>query len=281
MKQLLFSSFEEWRSRRSLSRPGPVHFVPTMGALHAGHGTLIAEARRKAGKDGEVVVSVFINPTQFDDPEDLAAYPSTIERDCALANSMGADAVVAPSVMEMYPNGLPVKVPRVDFGSLTDSWEAQHRPGHFDGVVMVVRKLFHQVLPEAAYFGEKDWQQLAVVRRMAESEFPGLKVVPVATVREPSGLAMSSRNERLTVVERERASELHQSLLAVAESLHSAEESRAQIERLEQLGFEVEYLAEVDALTLALNPREGRERRIIAAAHWGGVRLIDNVPCRS
>lgn len=273
-----WDSFADWRAHRVKTSQKPVHFVPTMGALHAGHSALIEQARKEAGDLGEVVVSVFVNPTQFNDPQDFEAYPVTRDRDEALAVEAGADAVVFPSASEMYPEGLPNQVDPADYGALTELWEAAHRPGHFDGVVAVVRTLFSLVQPARAYFGEKDWQQLAVVTELAHREFPELVIVPVSTVRESDGLAMSSRNVRLTEGDRAKATQLYRALTDLSSSSETAEAIERLSEALGETGFDVEYLAVVDGATLApkAHPRSGD--RAVVAATIGGVRLIDNLP---
>lgn len=276
---LVLSSFQSWREALPLDgKPVPVHFVPTMGALHAGHGALIRTARQKAGDRGHVVVSVYVNPTQFNDASDLSAYPRTQDADAALAKRFGADAVVFPTSKEMYPEGVPARAAVSDYGALTQCWEAAHRPGHFDGVVAVVRTLFEATKPTHAYFGEKDWQQLAVVSELVRREFPDLTIVPVPTRREGDGLAMSSRNVRLNEAERRAAPMLSVALGALAEATDMATEAQRQWNRLEEAGWSVEYLAVVDAETLDPSPEYGRECRAIGAAQLGGVRLIDNVP---
>ena len=279
MDTLVLSSFQSWKEALPLDgKPIPVHFVPTMGALHDGHGALIRAARQKAGDLGHVVVSVYVNPTQFNDAGDLSAYPRTQDADVALARRFGADAVVFPTSEEMYPEGVPAQVAVSDYGALTQRWEAAHRPGHFDGVVAVVRTLFEATKPTCAYFGEKDWQQLAVIRRLAKLEFPALDIVAVPTVREPGGLAMSSRNARLSDVDRLGATALHSALNAVVQSGGDGSEVDVQRARLNALGFGVEYLAVVDAETLEPGCAPNRGGRVIVAAHWAGVRLIDNAP---
>ena len=196
MDMLVLSSFQSWREALPLDKPVPVHFVPTMGALHAGHGALIRTARQKAGDRGHVVVSVYVNPTQFDDAGDLSAYPYTRSR-CGIGQTVRRRR----SRVSDFEGNVPEGVPRAavsDYGALTQCWEAAHRPGHFDGVVAVVRTLFEATKPTHAYFGEKDWQQLAVIRRLAKLDFPALDIMAVPTVREPDGLTMSSRNARLS-----------------------------------------------------------------------------------
>ena len=272
-------AFGDWkRARWDDEGPGHVAFVPTMGALHEGHADLIRMARQEAGRSGHVVVSVYVNPTQFNDVADFEGYPNTREADIRMADSAGADAVVFPRPDELYPDGIPERADSVDYGGVTALWEAAHRPGHFDGVVAVVRALFHLVEPDRAYFGEKDWQQLAVVSELVRREFPDLTIVPVPTRRERDGLAMSSRNVRLNEAERRVAPMLSEALGALAEAMDLATEAQRQWNRLEEAGWSVEYLAVVDAETLNPSPEYGRECRAIGAAHLGGVRLIDNVP---
>ena len=271
-------AFGDWkRARRNDVGSGHVAFVPTMGALHEGHADLIRTARQEAGRSGHVVVSIYVNPTQFNDAADFEAYPNTREADIRMADSAGADAVVFPRAEELYPGGIPERVDPVDYGGVTALWEAAHRPGHFDGVVAVVRALFDQVEPDRAYFGEKDWQQLAVVSELVRREFPDLIIVPVPTRREADGLAMSSRNARLNEAERKGAPMLSAALAALAEATDTMTEAQRQWGRLEEAGWSVEYLAVVDAVTLKPDPEFGRECRVIGAAQLGGVRLIDNV----
>lgn len=272
-------AFGDWkRARQNEDGPRDVAFVPTMGALHEGHADLIRRARQEAGRSGHVVVSIYVNPTQFNDAADFEAYPNTREADIRIAESAGADAVVFPRPDELYPDGIPERADPVDYGGVTALWEAAHRPGHFDGVVAVVRALFHQVEPDRAYFGEKDWQQLAVVSELVRREFLDLTIVPVPTRREGDGLAMSSRNVRLGEADRRVASMLSAALGALAQASDTMAEAQRQSNRLEEAGWSVEYLAVVDALTLDPAPEFGRDCRAIGAAHLGGVRLIDNVP---
>ena len=273
------NGFSEWReSRDRLGVEKRVHFVPTMGALHEGHAALIRTARMNAGKDDEVVVSVYVNPTQFNDAMDFEAYPKTEETDVALALGAGADAVVFPDVEEMYPGGVPDRVETVDFGQLTRLWEAEHRPGHFDGVVAVVRALFREALPSRAYFGEKDWQQLSVIRRLAWTEFPNLEIVPVGTIREEGGLAMSSRNARLSSSGRKRAESIYRGLHEIVRESGEVSVVNAVRSQWELEGMEVEYVAVVDARELTEPWTGQRPGRAIAAVWIEGVRLIDNMP---
>lgn len=278
-----FEGFSSWRNVRGALNDRPVLFVPTMGALHDGHAALVQWARRDADTlrphPGELVVSVFVNPTQFNEASDFESYPVTPDEDLALMVKSGADSVVFPSVADIYPTGVPARSAGVDYGTLTSAMEGAARPGHFDGVVDVVRRLFQEVRPTRAYFGEKDWQQLAVIRKLAESEFPGMEIVAVPTVREVDGLAMSSRNVRLTAEWRRRAPMLHQVLCEVARSESPQEACAGGWDKLEAAGFDVEYLCVVDEVSLDGGEKESGAMRAFVAARCGGVRLIDNVPC--
>jgi pantoate--beta-alanine ligase len=253
-------------------------FVPTMGALHAGHLTLIAAS--KAAND-RTVCSIFVNPAQFNNAEDLARYPRTLEADCALLEGAGCDAVFAPSAEEMYPE--PPHL-RFDFGNLERILEGAFRPGHFNGVGLVVSKLFHLVQPDRAYFGQKDLQQCLIVKRLVEElNFP-LELVIVPTVREADGLAMSSRNRRLTPEERALAPVLYRILSDAKRRLEAGEAAEAvQTEAFGTLAaqgaFRPEYLEIVEARTLEplTGPLAGREAAVCVAAFLGPVRLIDNV----
>ncbi len=278
------SGFSVWRETME-DREGQavrVFFIPTMGALHEGHAALIRHARDRVmamnGTPVQVVVSVFVNPTQFNDMRDFDGYPITPDADVELARAAGADSVVMPAVDEIYPSGVPATVDRVDYGSLTGTMEGAHRPGHFDGVVHVVRRLFQLVRPDVAFFGEKDWQQLAVISRLAVEEFPDLEIAPVATVREADGLAMSSRNVRLDAEHRALAVHLSRELERVARSGQPHEEAKRAMERLVSMGFEMEYLNIADGFTLEAAPWKAGEMRVFAAGSLGGVRLIDNMP---
>jgi len=228
-----------------------VGFVPTMGALHAGHAALLARAR---AENERVVLSVFVNPTQFNDPTDLARYPRTLEADLALARPY-VDAVLAPPAEEFYPDGYRY---RVTEASLSTQLEGAHRPGHFDGVLTVVLKLLNVVQPHRAYFGEKDWQQLQLVRGMVDALLLPVEIVPCATARDPDGLALSSRNRRLSPPARTLAA-------AFPRALRAALTAGAATAMLRAQGFEVDYVEDRDGVRLG-------------AVHVEGVRLIDNVP---
>lgn len=253
----LHRDIESWRSERRRSRARTLGFVPTMGALHAGHAALLERARQE---NDDVLLSIFVNPTQFNSPDDLAKYPQTLEQDLEVARRCGVDHVFLPTREMMYPDGYRYKVSESD-------WSTQlcgaHRPGHFDGVLSVVLKLFHIARCDRAYFGEKDFQQLELVRGMASAFFLDLEIVPCPIVREADGLAMSSRNTRLTPAERQRAP-LFYKILSQAESTQEA------TRQLGAAGFTVDY---VEDRTVGAVPH----RRRFGAINLGAVRLIDNV----
>jgi pantoate--beta-alanine ligase len=259
------------RNERSIA------LVPTMGALHAGHAELIKIARRQSGV---VVVSIFVNPLQFNNPDDLARYPRTLQADVALCNELGVDLVFAPSAGEVYPEPLQCSV---DVGRLADHLCGKFRPGHFRGVATIVLKLFEMVRPHRAYFGEKDAQQLAIIRQMVADFNLPITIIEVPTVREADGLAMSSRNRHLSVDERRLASCLYAALSAARRAIASGERSadaitRAAAEQIPQSDtLKLEYLEIVDPATM--QPVERIEPPVrIAAAMWvGSTRLIDNV----
>lgn len=252
--------------------------MPTMGALHAGHRALVKAAKANADR---VVVSIFVNPRQFGPSEDFAVYPRTEHEDLAILTEEGADLAWVPSPEAVYPPGFETTVKA---GALGAPMEGAHRPGFFDGVATVVAKLFALVRPHRAYFGEKDYQQLLVVARMAEDLDLGVEVMPIATVREPDGLALSSRNARLTADQRAIAPVLHRTLARMATRLaDGASDPATEIawgtERLTAAGFEaVDYLDVRDPRTLQPVTRAGVPARILVAAGLGSVRLIDNVP---
>ena len=257
-----------------------IGFVPTMGFLHDGHASLM----EAAASDCDVVaVSIFVNPLQFGAGEDLDAYPRDLDRDIATCAGAGVQWVFTPSVEEMYPDGTPTATTVSVAGPLTTTLEGASRPTHFAGVATVVAKLFALAGICRAYFGEKDWQQLAVVRRMAKDlSFP-VDVVGCATVREPDGLAMSSRNAYLTPDEREAAPALYRALQAGVDAIEEGERSAATVraamhEILDPVTeAEVDYLEVVDAATLApVDPLAGT-LRLLGAARFGRARLIDNV----
>jgi pantoate--beta-alanine ligase len=251
-----------------------IALVPTMGALHAGHIALVETARRRAQR---VVVSIFVNPIQFGPNEDLARYPRREMQDARMLTEAGADLLWMPAVEEMYPDGFATTV---SVSGVSDILEGAHRAGHFDGVATVVAKLFGQVRPDVALFGEKDFQQLAVIRRMTRDLDLGIEVLGVPTQRDDDGLALSSRNLYLDPDERQRAVALPRALGIAARTLEkggSADEALAQArEMLAQARFETDYVALVDAETLGA-PAADRPMRLLAAARIGNTRLIDNI----
>jgi pantoate--beta-alanine ligase len=258
-----------------------VGLVPTMGALHAGHVSLLARARAECDV---VVVSIFVNPLQFGDPDDIANYPRTLERDLAACAGAGADLVFVPTVGEMYPTWPEAPATTVSLRGVSDAWEGAARPGHFDGVATVVAKLFAIAGPCRAYFGLKDFQQLAVVRRMALDLSLPVEVVGCPTVREADGLALSSRNVRLAPAERAAATVLSRALAAGRAAVEAGERSAAAV-RTVMAGLiateplvELDYAAAVDGTSL-VEPEaltEPARARLLVAARVGPVRLIDN-----
>jgi pantoate--beta-alanine ligase len=256
-----------------------VGLVPTMGNLHEGHLSLIDTARRHGA--GAVVVSIFVNPLQFGPKEDYATYPRTPEEDHAALAAKGVELVFAPGVEEMYPGGQGEST-RVEVPGLSTILCGQFRPGHFVGVATVVTKLFNMAQPDLAVFGEKDYQQVLVIRRITRDLCLPLEIVASATVREDDGLAMSSRNRFLSAEERARAPELHRALREGAAAVASGELPFAAIEergmaRLQGAGFRPEYFAVRDALTLDEPTPDCRHLVVLAAAWLGKTRLIDNL----
>ena len=254
-----------------------VGFVPTMGALHAGHLALAREAKRRAPF---VVASIFVNPTQFGPNEDLARYPRDLEGDMAKLATEGVDAVFAPDVGEVYPAG---EETRVHVAHLTEPLCGRTRPGHFDGVATVVAKLFAMVGPSVAVFGTKDYQQLLVIRRMTRDLFLPVEVVGVRTIREPDGLAMSSRNAYLSPPERSRALALARGLDAAARAFAAGERRPRELERVARepvdlAATSVDYVEVRNPDTLASLDRETGPRALLAiACRIGPTRLIDNL----
>ena len=266
------------RSWLDASGARSIGLVPTMGNLHEGHLTLVRECRRQC----EVcVVSIFVNPTQFGPNEDFANYPRTLEADLRLLDDEDVDAVFKPSVEEMYPDGRENHV-TVAVPALANVLCGASRPGHFDGVATVVAKLFNIVRPHYAFFGEKDWQQLTVIRAMARQLDMPVDVVGVPTVRAESGLALSSRNGYLTDSEREQAALLHAALMDAKGAVESGEQGygRLEVRGMEKLakgGFDIDYFTIVDADRLTRPTSASTRLRILAAARLGKARLIDNV----
>jgi pantoate--beta-alanine ligase len=255
--------------------PGPVAAVLTMGALHDGHAALMRAARARAQT---VAVTVFVNPLQFSDPADLARYPRQLDADLRVCEREGVDLVFAPDEREVYPGGAPqIRVTAPTLGSVL---EGAHRPGHFDGVLTVVVKLLQQLRPDVALFGEKDAQQLALIRRLVRELDLPVRIVGVPTVREPDGLARSSRNALLSPVERARAAALSRALAAGAARAADGPEAvrRAAADVLERApGVAVDYLALTDPELGELPPGYAGPALLLLAARVGATRLIDNM----
>jgi pantoate--beta-alanine ligase len=247
----VWETLDAWRERRREIAQRSVGFVPTMGALHRGHASLVERCR---AENAIAVASIFVNPSQFNDPKDLERYPRTLASDLALLESLGVDDVLAPQARELYPHGYAF---RIEADALTGIMEGRHRPGFLQGVMTIVLKLLNLVQADRAYFGEKDYQQLRTVGALVEEFFIPAEIVGCPTVREPSGLAESSRNRLLSPAGRERAAALYRALTSAAD----AEEARAMIEGA---GLQVDYVEE-------------HWRRRFAAAYLENVRLIDNV----
>ena len=248
-----------------------IGLVPTMGAQHEGHGALMRRAREETGY---VVATIFVNPTQFDRPDDFQKYPRNIETDLAFCERLGVDAVFAPDAKEMYPGDVHQKMPlaTVDVAGVSSRLEGEFRPGHFRGVATVVAKLFNIVPADRAYFGEKDAQQLAVIQKMVADLNFQVTIVPVPTVREPDGLAMSSRNQRLTPEQRKIAPVIYKALREAERSIQAALEMLSAAPEIQ-----VEYFEAVDPKTFEPVEKMTGSVRIVTAVRLGDVRLIDNV----
>ncbi|MHB1313004.1 MAG: pantoate--beta-alanine ligase [Gemmatimonadaceae bacterium] len=263
--------------RDARARDLPVRFVPTMGALHAGHAALF-RAARAAG--GFVVASIFVNPTQFGPAEDFARYPRTPEADAVLAAEAGVDALWSPLAEELYQAG---EGTRVSVGALSTLWEGAFRPGHFDGVATVVAKLLSATSADVLYLGEKDFQQTVVLRRLVRDLLYPTEIVVVPTVREPDGLALSSRNRYLSADERRAAAAISRALRGAAERAAGGERSAAVLRSLlhAEIGAEallrLQYAEIVDPATLATVAHLHAPARAIVAVHAGSTRLIDNL----
>jgi pantoate--beta-alanine ligase len=272
-KRELWEQLAEWRHENE-----HVAIVPTMGNLHSGHASLVDVARQHADR---VVVSVFVNPTQFGVDEDYQEYPRTLERDTRRVRKIGADVLFAPDVETVYPFGIE-QATIVSVPGLTEHFCGAFRPGHFDGVTTVVARLFALVRPHAAVFGQKDFQQQLVVRRMVEDLSLSIRIVTAPTVRENDGLAMSSRNAYLTDEERKIAPLLYQTLQKIGAELQNGKRNFGELEAeasaaLADAGLQPEYVAIRRALDLDEPDRDSDELVVLAAAHLGKARLIDNV----
>jgi pantoate--beta-alanine ligase len=254
-----------------------VGVVPTMGALHDGHLSLARAAKRECER---VITTIFVNPKQFNNPEDLLKYPRTEEADAALLATAGVDLIFAPPPEEVYPEGYSTTI---TVAGVSEPLEGAMRPGHFEGVATVVTKLFGMTMADRAYFGQKDWQQLQVVQKMVRDLNIPVHVVGCETIREADGLAMSSRNARLRAEMRPRAGALYAAMTKAADSIRNGADPMHTLNlaasQLIAAGFErVEYIELRDAATLLPVSHSGAERRMLAAAWLDDVRLIDNIP---
>lgn len=277
MTEIIHSLAELRAKVRGWRRAGDrVGVVPTMGALHEGHLSL---ARRAKAECERVITTIFVNPMQFNNPDDLLKYPRTLDSDATLLSRIDVDVVFAPSVGEMYPEGF---VSTVSVGGVSEPLEGRMRPGHFNGVATVVTKLFGMTEADRGYFGQKDWQQLQVVLRLVRDLNLPIEIVGCETIREADGLAMSSRNTRLTPEGRRVADRLYAAMTVAAEDIRAGGSDRMAIreaaEKLRSAGFErVEYIELRDAGTLMPSDDPKRPRRMLAAAWLDNVRLIDNI----
>lgn len=259
------------------AKGGNLALAPTMGALHAGHMALVTEAKRRAE---HVVASIFVNPAQFGPDEDLASYPRREAEDAAMLDAAGCDLLWAPDVAAMYPDG---HATRIRIAGVTEELEGAVRPGHFEGVATVVAKLLNQVAPDIALFGEKDFQQLAVIRRLVRDLDMDMEIIGVPTQRDADGVALSSRNAYLSPEQRRVARALPRALFEAARAIGEGASAAAPLRRAEEsllaAGFDaVDYMTLRDAETLAPVGSADRPARLLAAARLGRTRLLDNVP---
>ncbi|GDX49351.1 pantothenate synthetase [Bacteroidota bacterium] len=291
----VFESADTWTAKFGGGQSINWAMIPTMGALHQGHLSLI-EAAQKNGY--QTVVSIFVNPLQFNNAVDLEKYPRHLENDLALLVGVGVDAVWTPNIETIYPSNFTEIT--LDLGILDQIYEGLHRPGHFNGVIQVLNRLFSVIQPQAVFFGQKDLQQCLVVEKLLASYFPEIRYFRVSTLRAESGLALSSRNERLSLKGKEVAAQIYASMLQISKSLENSEAVKDwECERLKQLGFEIEYLdwvnlptmekakahslniAEVDVAAFqdpnVANNSNTVDTAVVFAGSLEGVRLIDNL----
>lgn len=274
----ILKTIESLQSALGGAANGTLGFVPTMGNLHAGHLSLVARAR--ADHD-LVVVSIFVNPLQFGANEDLDAYPRTLDADSAALIDAGCDVLFLPSAEELYGDDM-LKSTRVQVPELGADYCGASRPGHFDGVTTVVAKLFNIVQPDAAYFGLKDYQQFSIIRKMVSDLAMPVALHGVDTVREASGLALSSRNGYLTPEQKSLAPLLYQTIKSIAEAIAAGEQdfkrlTQAGKQQLQEAGFQLDYLAIANAASLRTATKEDSHLVILVAAYLGSTRLIDNL----
>ncbi|HIZ87394.1 MAG TPA: pantoate--beta-alanine ligase [Candidatus Coprenecus pullistercoris] len=276
----LVKTLAEFESARKLLEDKTVGFVPTMGALHEGHASLI---RRAVAECGAVVVSDFVNPTQFNNKDDFNTYPRVLEQDCAFVESLGAAVLFAPSVEDIYPAGTDYDKKVFDLGGLDRYGEGPRRPGHFNGMAQVVTRLFEIVRPDRAYFGEKDFQQLAIIEYFVRNLGLGIKIVRCPIAREADGLALSSRNKLLSPEQRAAAPHIYESILKVREMVGRMPVGKA-VESVTSLIdgnslLKTEYVEIINSLTLrpVTDWDEAEHLRLTCAVYAGHVRLIDNI----
>lgn len=270
------SELQEFLTKNRVN--GTIGFVPTMGALHEGHLSLLKQARTK---DDYTICSIFVNPTQFNESSDYEAYPQVLDADIKLLKTLNTDAVFIPSVSEMYPDGTQ-QIPHYDIGKLDDVLEGEHRPGHFQGVCHIIEQFLQKIAPDHIYMGEKDFQQIAVVQKLIDINEHNTTLVPCSTLREESGLAMSSRNMRLSADGKVKAAIFHKALCSIRDQQteKSFDTLRKEAETmLKASDFEPEYIALCDTYTLdeLKNFDANRTMRLIAAGFIEGIRLIDNI----
>jgi pantoate--beta-alanine ligase len=275
---LIYNNIIETQDFLKSQKLKSIGFVPTMGALHDGH---LALVKRSIAENDLTVVSIFVNPTQFNNPEDLIKYPRTVKKDCKLLAEAGCDVVFAPSAEEMYPQ-LPQLT--LNFGYLENSMEGVFRPGHFNGVGIVVSKLFNIIQPDKAYFGQKDIQQVSIINRLINDLSYGIKLIVCETIREIDGLAMSSRNLRLTAEERPLASKIFESLKIGKKILLEGKRPiivKKEIEdfynSIPEIKLEYYEITDFETLKPIFEYDKNKKTALIVAAHLGGIRLIDNL----
>ncbi|MFZ9663258.1 MAG: pantoate--beta-alanine ligase [Bacteroidia bacterium] len=281
-KMQVFESADTWAANFGGGPAKNWAMIPTMGALHQGHLSLIDAAQKKGY---QTVVSIFVNPLQFNNSADLEKYPRHLDNDLKLLAGVGVDAVWTPNIETIYPENF--KEITLDLGILDQIFEGFHRPGHFNGVVQVLNQLFSAIQPEAVFFGQKDLQQCLVVERLLQAYFPQIHYFRIPTLRAESGLALSSRNERLTSQGKETAAEIYSAMMMISNNLSTyATVQKSEIERLQTLGFEIEYLDWVSLPSMEMASFQahkggftGRlgETAIVFAGSLEGVRLIDNL----
>ena len=276
--KIISSEYELIVFLSNYSKKGSVGFVPTMGALHQGHISLV---KKSLNQNDLSVCSIFVNPTQFNNKSDLKNYPNSLEEDLKLLEKSGCDVVFTPSVKEIYPNGLPTKV--YDFGVLDKVMEGAVRPGHFNGLAMVVSRLFEIIQPQRAYFGEKDFQQLAIIRSLAAQKFKNIEIVPCSTLRENDGLAMSSRNLLLNTRYRTAAPRIYERLLTVQKRAKNTSVSELRswminsFKKDEDLILEYFEIADARSLKKSAHWSDFPKHIACLAVFAGTTRLIDNI----